>query len=522
MIETSGIYPEPVPMPEWLAAKFDALPALERSLFAGPVTSEDARRNIKSLCSILRREHWTKEQAIELAKSFPFGFGKLNGQSAPTISEIWPTLTPWDQVFIATTESWSLADLRPRAWVAPPYLMKGEINLVHGLGGAGKSQVVISWCVALALGRQYGRLKPTRRHRVLLFGLEQSRDEQEKRLSAALIYFEASERDLENFLFRVYQVPERTELDKAGNPVIVTNTETMFELNEWGSVDTTVTWEAFQGAVAYYQPDIVVVDPFVAINAVPENLAHLMRRVFTLFKLHARRELYAYCLILVHHDTKGGDNSDDGDALRVRGSTDIVNSVTMEEAVRTLDKIQAQKWEIPEDRRGWYFRLGSVASKRNLTAPEEGEWFERISEKLEIGRKSVVEEVVRCIPWTPPNQANGKDAGNGAGPRDISDATFVGIINELRRGRGGRLFLRNRAPTGDPQQWAGAVIRAHTGFDQKQAKRIIEEWLDQGILLVEAIKRGAAANDWHTIDGLKVNEVIVPQMPQFRNQGWQK
>ena len=48
-------------------------------------------------------------------------------------------------------DPWDEDALPPRPWLAPPHLMRGEITLLHGPGAAGKSQLLISWFVALAL-----------------------------------------------------------------------------------------------------------------------------------------------------------------------------------------------------------------------------------------------------------------------------------------------------------------------------------------------------------------------------------
>ena len=68
-----------------------------------------------------------------------------------------------------TDEPWNPDTLPPRPWVAPPYLMRQEITLLHGPGGGGKWQLCIAWAVALALGREFGRLKPVGRFRAYLW-----------------------------------------------------------------------------------------------------------------------------------------------------------------------------------------------------------------------------------------------------------------------------------------------------------------------------------------------------------------
>jgi RecA-family ATPase len=54
-------------------------------------------------------------------------------------------------------EPWDEASLRQRPWLASPYMMRGQITLLHGPGAAGKSMLIIVWAVALALGMAFGR-----------------------------------------------------------------------------------------------------------------------------------------------------------------------------------------------------------------------------------------------------------------------------------------------------------------------------------------------------------------------------
>jgi len=122
--------------------------------------------------------------------------------------------------------------------------------------------------------------------------------------------------------------------------------------------------------------DVVALDPLIAINAVQrDNLA------------------------VAHHDTKSSAADADNDPLSARGAGDIVNAVHIEVAVRKLTAKQAENFGVKDDMRGWYFRAGSIGSKRNYNAPEDSEWFERSAESLNG------EAVVRCIPFIPPTKA---------------------------------------------------------------------------------------------------------------------
>ena len=277
---------------------------------------------------------------------------------------------------------WDPDTLPPRPWLARPYLMRGEITLLHGPGGGGKSQLLAAYAVALALGQRFGRLEPQQRSRVLLANFEDNATEQERRISAALRYFDATPADLKGWLFRVSLGPK--------------GDATMFELDEHGAVRPTACWHALEHACETIQPDAVFLDPLVAINAVPESNNTLMRRVMT-FLLMGMARRFDCVLAVAHHDNKNSADDDDGDQGNARGAGDIVNAVRFELAVKKMTVGQADQMGIEHDRRGFYFRLGSAASKTNYAAPEESEWFERLAVVING------EAVVRCFPWDPPS-----------------------------------------------------------------------------------------------------------------------
>jgi hypothetical protein len=280
-----------------------------------------------------------------------------------------------------TDAEWNEDALLPRAWLAPPHLMRSHITLLHGPGSAGKSMLIIAWTLALALGKPFGRLKPRQRCRVLLANFEDDAEEQMRRLSAALRYFGATPAELKGWLYRV-------SLGSKGDV-------TMFELDD-NAVHATACWHALEGACEQIRPDAVALDPFVAINAVPENDNQLMRRVMTMIRLGLAQR-FGCAVLLIHHDAKSARDDEDADQSNARGAGDIVNAVRFEAAVKKMTAAQAEGWGIDPARRGVYFRAGSVASKRNYSAPEEGEWFERYEVPI------ASEAVVYCVPWEPPS-----------------------------------------------------------------------------------------------------------------------
>jgi hypothetical protein len=374
------------------------LPPEEQRLFHGRHWQGDQvvhPAKVGRCFEVIRKAGLTLDDALALC-SFDEGLGSKHPLHEMLMRTSWAERDKADQAaaealrleaakrahyLIITDEPWNPDMIGPRPWLAKPYLMRGEITLLHGPGGGGKSQLAIHWAVAKALGRTFGRLEPVAKSRVLLTNFEDNSKEQQRRITAALRYFDATPADLKGWLYRVTVGPN--------------GDATMFDLDETGSVHTTECWAALEYACEQIKPDCVVLDPLVAVNAVTENDNQLMRRVMVLIRASLAQRFDA-ALIVLHHDNKSGNDSEDADQNNVRGGGDIVNAVRFELAVKKMSKTQAAEMGVQDERRGYYFRLGSVASKLNYSAPEDSEWFERLATLIND------EEVVRCFPWQPP------------------------------------------------------------------------------------------------------------------------
>lgn len=170
----------------------------------------------------------------------------------------------------------------------------------------------------------------------------------------------------------------------------------MFEVGEKeGVILPTSCWEALENACLMHRPDVVMVDPLVAINAVPENDNQLIRRVMTVLKIGLTQR-FNCALVIAHHDLKAGGSNEDFDQTNARGAGDIVNAVRFEFAVKKMSVQQAGAMNVQEDRRGFYFRLGSPGSKVNYDEPLGSAWFERKAVPI------AGESTVYCVPWEPP------------------------------------------------------------------------------------------------------------------------
>jgi hypothetical protein len=391
---------EPDDPPEWtprMVALWDQLTTTQRAMFHGPAwhESDNPQALVRVLVDVMHecQRHYRTDLDDLLSVRFPDGFGGgTDGEfHAQWAREHWDYLDKEQRKraeadaailnrLTCTYTAWDRDKLPPRPWVAPPYLMRGEITVIHGMGSAGKSLVIVDWALACVLHRNFGRLSPREALRVVVANFEDNATEQERRFSAALDYFNAHETDLHE-LYRVSMGPD--------------SDATMFRVND-GQLETTPIWEALQAWCRKVKPDVVILDPLIAINAAPESDNQIMRRVMSVLKAELAMR-FKCALVIVHHDAKSAGEDTANDQTNARGAGDIINAARFEAAIKGMTVTQAEAFGIEREERKNYFRVGSEDSKRNYSAPEAAEWFERQATVING------EAVVRCVPWQPPS-----------------------------------------------------------------------------------------------------------------------
>ena len=130
----------------------------------------------------------------------------------------------------AKSSLWVPANIPPRPWIAPGYLLRGAVTAVVGAGGVSKSMLMIAYAVALALGEQYHRMRPLGPCRVVLFNAEDDDDEQQRRLSAVLASMGKTPADIADKVLRTGPTKAATLLARDPESRALYRTEAMAEL----------------------------------------------------------------------------------------------------------------------------------------------------------------------------------------------------------------------------------------------------------------------------------------------------
>jgi len=357
---------------------------------------------------------------------------------------------------------WIEADIPPRPWIAPGYLIRGQVSLLAGAGGAGKSMLSLGYAVSLVLGKPWGRFQPRHQCRVLVFNAEDDGAEQRLRLSAALRQWDVDPKALGESLIRAGYDEAAPLIDYDPSTGLASPTAAMVEVEE---------------QITKHKPDVVVFDPLVELHTAGENDNQALRAVIAQFRGLAKRHQHA-SLILLH--TRKGSSQAHGDADSIRGAGAIVGAgrVALTCCVMTPD--EARDLGLPENAHQHFFRVDGA--KSNYAPLRDAEWYERVDYILDNG-----EQVSGAVPWTPPVQT-------------LTDADYRGLVTAIATAA---VPLTPRL-SDDSRSFASACRRV--GISNREAQRKALSVLVNQYGIVEARFerpfKGGLAVGLRTSDGL--------------------
>lgn len=348
------------------------------------------------------------------------------------------------------TEPWNSADIPVRPWLARGYLMRRSLTVISGPGSAGKSSLMNGWASALAVGCAYHRFKPIGELRVATYNVEDDADEQKRRFSA---FFDKLGLKPDAFMSRLAILGP-------------THVGTLLHTGRDGSIlINTLVMDKLVAFVDGFKPDVLILDPFVELHAAEENDNTAVRSVMARFRSMAIEHNMA--VVILHHARKG--IGEPGDPESLRGASSIVGAARVVLTVNVMTEEDAKAFSIPPDRRRNFFRLDGA--KNNYAPIEEAEWFERIEIKLDNGADDKLSDtVVVAWPWKPPS------VWVGTAPHDTNKA-----LDRIAEGPSpGILYTASRK--GASGRWAGKVLYEVLGVNDEQAKRMIDQWIQSGLL----------------------------------------
>ena len=278
---------------------------------------------------------------------------------------------------------WDERDIPMRPWVAPGHLLRGAVTVVSGPGGGGKSSLMVAWSTCLTVGCAFGRFRASGPVRVLNYNVEDDEDEQMRRYSAMLGRLGLSPKALEGRLGVIGPTGVGTLLAVHPDGRALVNTHVMKRLKE---------------VIVAFEPDVLMLDPFVELHGADENDNTAVRGVMAMLRTLAKAHDMAVGVL--HHSRKGAGTPGDPDSIRGAGA--IVGASRLSFTINPMSEDDAAKLGLKPEQRRWYFRLDDA--KANYSPLLDAQWFEKQGRELANG-----DSVAVAWPWQPPNLAPSED-----------------------------------------------------------------------------------------------------------------
>jgi AAA domain/Primase C terminal 2 (PriCT-2)/Bifunctional DNA primase/polymerase, N-terminal len=383
-------------------------------------------------------EDWAELEARETGHAIP---------SSPEVRK-----QAGDDVIWTIAEPWNEADIPVRPWLARGYLMRRSVTVVSGPGSAGKSSLMVAWACALGIGSSFSRMKIGERLKVVTYNVEDDADEQKRRFSATLRKMGLTSDAIRDHLLILGPSRVGTLLHTGRDGTLLLNTPVL---------------DRIEALLTVFQPNVLMLDPFVELHQSEENDNTAIRAVMARFRAMAIQ--HDMSVVILHHARKGGGNAAPGDPDSLRGASSIVGAARVALTLNVMSEDEAKTFGISNEKRHNYFRLDRA--KSNYAPIEEAEWFERHEIKLENGGDGEDPDGVAVVwPWRTPSMFAQQQ------PADINRA--LDLIDQGPEP--GVLYTASRQ--GGGARWAGKVLIGTLGVNDTQAAAMIGTWIKTGLL----------------------------------------
>jgi hypothetical protein len=419
-------------------------------------TTDRERENTKTLGSVFanaKRAGWERVSSAA-APSSP----AVEAEDAPTESEkiIEPTIFEW---LDPTT-------IPPRQWLYGRHYMRGMVSATAGIGGAGKSSVLIVEAISMAIGRDLlhdGQALTVGPIKVWLHNGEDPMEELQRRFAAAMQHYGVTKDDLGDRL-RVTSGRD--------TPIMVAEV-----LADGGRLLVPTEHGRLLGeAIKREEIAVFIADPFVTLHRVNENDNVMVDGVMTIIRNLAHE---TGCAIeLAHHFRKLG--TADASVDDVRGASSIIGACRSVRIVSQMTKEEGERYGLPDDERRSYIWLQN--GKANMLPPIHARrWMHMTSVDLGNAAPPFASDKVG-VPqgWEPPESS-----------LTLTSPEFRAVRTAIRNIEQPINALRYDLRASG---WVGRLIAKTLELDVEEAsvryniKATIERWIQQNTLAVKTVR----------------------------------
>lgn len=399
---------------------------------------------------------WNRPKDAQERETAWRSFSTIRFGETATFATIKHFATPTDDPAEFVARPFTLSDpasLPRRDWLYGRHLIRKFVSMTVAPGGIGKSSLVVAEAMAMAAGRELLGETVKAPLRVWYWNLEDPQDELQRRFAATALHHGITAADIGDRLF----------LNSGRDDELCIATS---DRNGAHVLEPVV--DRLVGELVERKIDVLIVDPFVSSHRVPENDNGAIDAVA---KAWARVADRADCAVeLVHHSRKmNGEGVDAAESSR--GAVALVGAVRDARSLNRMTADEASRAGIADDLRSTIFRV--KADKANLAPVTAARWLRTIG--VTLGNGSGFEDgdtVGVVVEWTWP------EARDGLTDEDVAKVCAAISDGEWRKS--------DQSPA-----WAGHAVAAALEWDlsdphtKRRIKRLIEEWIGSGVLLVE-------------------------------------
>lgn len=350
----------------------------------------------------------------------------------------------------------------PRPWLFGKHYMRGMASATAGIGGAGKSTMLLTEAIGASIGRNLisGDEMPVGPLNVWLHNGEDPPDELERRVAAILIHYGIDPELVEERL----HVTSGREM-----PILVAEA-----LSDGGKLFVPrEDGVQLREELIAKKIDIFMADPFVTIHRVNENDNGLIDSVMGLIRNIAHQANCAF--EVAHHLRKlnGGDVGIDD----IRGAGSIVGACRSVRLMAAMTTEEANRYGIEDKDRKAFSWL--VNGKANMLPPSHArEWVHAIGVSLDNAADPYEADNIGVLErWLPPESY-----------LDLTPTEYHSIKRTLQEAKQDELRYNAQA-----SGWAGKLIAKVLGKDpsdkgvKSEMYGLIERWKKTGKLKVESV-----------------------------------
>lgn len=375
-------------------------------------------------------------------------------------------------------------DIRPRQWLFGYWLMRGAVTLIAAPGGTGKTSLLTACILSCASGRDLIGVQPHKKLRVAALGLEEGREEMNRRFAAAVSHYDIDRTDMEPiFYLDGKETPfQAAFLDQAGQTVMSDDMTTL------------------AGNLLMSRADVLWADPLALAHSANENDNTAMAAVLSYFSAIAQTCNVAVGLI--HHTRKGATA---GDPDSIRGAGALVNHARIALGLAPMSEDEGKVFDISaEDRR----RMVRIDDLKVNYSPKAGEakWIKLESVRLgnETEDYPYGDSVQVATRWMPPQA---RDAFSPLIANHCLDIIAKGLSGPKGQDR------YSSAPAAKGKAAFKVIVLGMREFGHEisdnEARQIIKNWLTvQPAVLRE--EPYYSPNERKQVLGLFVNEANRP------------